>query len=756
MGIPGNRARVLLCLIIVLPHLAGGLIYQSPRRQTNSGGYLPKGANEAGFKVGSYNPDYPLVIDPTPLYSSYLGGSGTEIAYGVAIDAAGYVYVTGSTSSTNFVTTPGAYQRENKGGTDIFVAKLNPAGNTLVYSTLIGSDGADVARGIAVDSEGNALIVGDTTSRTFPLVNPLQANYGGHISDGFVAKLNPTGSALVYSTYLGGDGEEYGNGIAIDSAGNAYVTGFTSARDFPLANALQSTFGGGFIDAFVAKLNSAGSSLAYSTYLGGSRDDGGLGIATDSTSNAYLSGSTNSTNYPLEKPLQAANGGNSDVVVTKINPTGSALVYSTYFGGSQDEFGRGIAVDTEGFAYVTGDTSSSDFPTSSPAQPTFGGGNFDAFVMRLGPTGNGPLYSTYLGGGGLADSGDDEGRAIAVDSLGQAYVAGYTRSNIFPLANSLQMAARHTDGFVTKLNPAGVPIVYSTYLGGSGEDQANSIEVDANGNAYVVGFTTSSDFPIASPLQESPGGAEDGFVTKLGADQRNMGLIAVSAASYSRAPIAVESIASAFGVGMTATSQAATTTPLPTSLAGTTLSLNGKFVSLFYISPSQINFQVPPGINTGTGAFTLTNQGAIIGAGIAQIVNVSPGLFAANANGQGVALAVALRVRANGSLVYEPVARFDAAQNRFVPTPIDLGPETDQVFLVLFGTGIRFRSSLSSVVTRIGGTDAQVSYAGAQGDWVGLDQVNVHIPRSLIGRGEVDVTMTADGEESNKVTVSIK
>jgi uncharacterized protein (TIGR03437 family) len=631
MGIPSNCTRVLLCLIIALPHLAEGLVYQSPRRQTISGRYSRNGANEAGFQVGSFNPDYPLAIGPTPIYSSYLGGSSIEIAYAIAIDAAGNAYITGSTSSTNFVTTPGAYQRENKGGTDIFVAKLNPAGNALVYSTLIGSDGADVARGIAVDSEGNALIVGDTTSRTFPLVNPLQANYGGNISDGFVAKLNPTGSALVYSTYLGGDGEEFGNGIAIDSAGNAYVTGFTSARDFPLANALQSTFGGGFIDAFVAKLNSTGSSLAYSTYLGGSRDDGGLGIATDSTGNAYLSGSTNSTNYPLEKPLQAANSGNSDVIVTKINPTGSALVYSTYFGGSQDEFGRGIAVDTDGFAYVTGDTSSSDFPTSSPAQLIFGGGNFDAFVMRLGPTGDGPLYSTFLGGGGLADSGDDEGSAIAVDSLGQAYVAGYTRSNIFPLTNSLQMTARLTDGFVTKLNPAGVPIVYSTYLGGGGEDQV-----------------------------------------------------------------------------------------------------------------------------TGTGAFTLTNQGAIIGAGIVQIVNVSPGLFAANANGQGVAVAVALRVRANGSLAYEPVAIYDATQNRFVPTPIDLGPETDQVFLVLFGTGIRFRTSLSSIVTGIGGTDAQVTYAGAQGDWVGLDQVNLHIPRSLIGRGEVDVTMTANGIESNKVTISIK
>jgi uncharacterized protein (TIGR03437 family) len=235
----------------------------------------------------------------------------------------------------------------------------------------------------------------------------------------------------------------------------------------------------------------------------------------------------------------------------------------------------------------------------------------------------------------------------------------------------------------------------------------------------------------------------------------------VSAASFSGATLASESIVAAFGTGLAITTEAAATLPLPTSLAGTTITVKDsagaeRQAPIFFVSPAQVNYQMPPGTAPGTATVTITNRYGEVSVGTVQIATVAPGLFAANANGQGVAAALALRVRADGSQQFEPVSRFDPAQNRFVSTPIDLGPATDQVFLILFGTGTRFRSSLPNVSARIGGVDAPVLFVGAQGDFVGLDQINLQIPRSLIGRGEVEIRMTADGQQANAVMVSIK
>jgi uncharacterized protein (TIGR03437 family) len=235
----------------------------------------------------------------------------------------------------------------------------------------------------------------------------------------------------------------------------------------------------------------------------------------------------------------------------------------------------------------------------------------------------------------------------------------------------------------------------------------------------------------------------------------------VSAASFSGTTLASESIVAAFGTGLAITTEAAATLPLPTSLAGTTITVKDsagaeRLAPLFFVSPAQANYQMPPGTASGTATVTITNRYGEVSVGTVQIATVAPGLFAANANGQGVAAALALRVRADGSQQFEPVSRFDPAQNRFVSTPIDLGPATDQVFLILFGTGTRFRSSLPNVSARIGGVDAPVLFVGAQGDFVGLDQINLQIPRSLIGRGEVEIRMTADGQQANAVMVSIK
>jgi hypothetical protein len=360
--------------------------------------------------------------------------------------------------------------------------------------------------------------------------------------DAFATKLNPTGSALVYSSYLGGGSYENGEGIAVDSAGDAYVTGFTSSTDFPITpGAFQTTNGRGGI-GFVTKFNATGSALIYSTFLGGTGVDGfggdhGYGIAVDSSGNAYVTGLTDSKDFPTTPGAfqSACDGGgfncSPNAFVTKFNPTGSGLAYSTFLGGTDIDWGMGIAVDSLGSAYVTGTTYSSDFPTTSGGfQTTCGGGGDsisncgDAFVTKINPDGSALVYSDYLGG-----TNDDWGIDITVDSSGHAYVVGYTESTNFPTKYPLQPTSGGLSAFVTKVNTNGSTLVYSTYLGGIGELTSNyegifyvvapvlGIALDSSGNAYVTGRTGSYNFPTMNPLQPFLTGIADAFVAKISA-----------------------------------------------------------------------------------------------------------------------------------------------------------------------------------------------------------------------------------------------
>jgi hypothetical protein len=488
-------------------------------RKEISGGYVLMGEHLVGFQVAAYDASRPLIIDPVLSYSTYLGGSGfDDQGLGIAVDAAGNAYVTGFTDSLDFPTTAGAFQPTlgGFGFNDAFVMKFNPTGSALVYSTYLGGRGGDEGLGIAVDAAGNAYVTGDTGSTDFPTTaGAFQPGGPG----AFVTKLDPTGGALVYSTYLGGSDFDQGTGIAVDAAGNAYVTGGTSSTDFPTtAGAFQTTFGGGlgFPDAFVTKLNASGTALVYSTYLGGGGIDRGFGIAVDAAGNAYVTGFSDSLDFPTTAgAFQVTFGGGGDAFVTKLNPTGAALVTSTYLGGSGADAGRGIAVDAAGNAYVTGETDSRDFPTTGGAfQPTFDGPDFDAFVTKLNPTGAALVYSTYLGG-----SEFDVTQGIAVDAAGNAYVTGETSSRDFPTtAGAFQMTIGGvSDAFVTKLTATGAALVYSTYLGGGDIDRGFGIAVDAAGNAYVTGGTTSIDFPTTAGAFQSTfgGGFGDGFVAKI-------------------------------------------------------------------------------------------------------------------------------------------------------------------------------------------------------------------------------------------------
>ncbi|MBI2987758.1 MAG: SBBP repeat-containing protein [Deltaproteobacteria bacterium] len=393
-------------------------------------------------------------LDPTGsvVYSTYLGGRDNEDASGIAVDASGNSYVTGSSTSTNFPTTEGAFQRAKSGPYDVFVTKLNSQGNGLVYSTYLGGTGPETGFGISVDCSGNAHITGWTYSTDFPTQNAFQPQHGGgpqdDIRDAFMTKMSSDGKSLVYSTYLGGNGVDVGWDITADCTGNAYVTGETWSSNFPTtAGAFQTAFGGGIGDAFVTKLSPAGS-VVYSTYVGGSGYEGGIGIAVDFNGNVYVTGSTPSPDFPTTAgSFQTVLRGTNDVFVVKLNPQGNALVYSTYVGGSGFEAGRGIAVDSSGAAYVAGITNSTDFPTRNPIQATNGGG-VDTFVMKLNPSGNALVYSTYLGGSG----GYEPEAKIGLDSCGNAYVAGITDSTDFPTANPFQAAfGGFNDAFVAKI-----------------------------------------------------------------------------------------------------------------------------------------------------------------------------------------------------------------------------------------------------------------------------------------------------------------
>ncbi len=465
----------------------------------------------------------------TIVYSTYLGGTDSELLVDMAIDASGAVYVCGITGSTDFPTVNAFLDSYPSliGGSAGFVAKLSPSGGSLVFASYLGGNNVDMVEAIAVDASGSAYVTGFTSSTNFPTVNPLFGDTDGFgSSDAFVTKFTPSGNALVYSTYLGGNDSDVGLGIAVDASGSAYVTGDTSSTDFPTASPLfGDTNGVGDVDVFVTKLTPSGNALAYSTYLGGSGLDYGFAVAVDSSGSAYVTGETTSTDLPTANPLfgDTDGFGSSDAFVTKLTPSGNALAYSTYLGGSSSDSGLGIAVDASGSAYVTGDTFSTNFPTANPLfGDTNGIGNGDVFVTKLTSSGNALAYSTYLGG-----SDFDVGHALAIDASGAVYVTGHTASTNFPTVNPL---LGDTDGlgsfdaFVTKLAPSGSAIVFSTYLDGevdvSFSESGSAIAVDSTGHVYVTGFTDAVDFPTANPLFGDPGdgGNRDAFVAKLASD----------------------------------------------------------------------------------------------------------------------------------------------------------------------------------------------------------------------------------------------
>jgi Ca2+-binding RTX toxin-like protein len=534
IGFSGARDLALRRGALVITTANGAITQGAPiLYQTLSGERVPVEGRfsladgEVGFEVAGYDPSHSLVIDPTLVYSTYLGGTGDDIGYGIAVDGSGSAYVTGSTTSmaspgapnsTDFPTL-NAYQGSKAGLTDAFVTKLHPSGTSLLYSTYLGGSGDDFGYSIALDGTNSAYVTGSTSSTDFPTHVPYQpANAGGQ--DAFVAKLDASGSSLSYSTYLGGPGNDEGSGIAVDPASSAYVTGSTASTPFPTGPVAYQATTAGLTDAFVTKLHTSGQSLVYSTYLGGSGTDVGRAVALDGANSAYVTGFTTSPDFPTHNPYQAAKAGGQDVFVTKLAVSGASLLYSTFLGGSGNaagpgnDVGHGIAVDGSNSAYVTGSTTSPDFPTHNPYQAAHAGGQ-DGFVTKLDVPGSSLLYSTFLGG-----SDADIGRSITVDGNALASATGWTLSSNFPTHNPLVghgTNAGAQDAFVTELALSGSTLGYSTYLGGQSDDVGHGIAIDTSG-VYVAGATASANFPVQVPYQASNPvpGLYDAFITKLG------------------------------------------------------------------------------------------------------------------------------------------------------------------------------------------------------------------------------------------------
>lgn len=487
--------------------------YEKSTRRKVASKFIKKGEYWS-IDVGEYNKNEILVIDPL-LYSTFIGGSLQDVGNSISLDASANVYITGSTLSANYDITTGPFQANQAGNWDVLVTKLDPSGSALIYSTFIGGAGSDFGSGIVVDSEFNTFLTGYTNSTNYDITaNVFQSANDGNV-DAFVTKLNNTGTALIYSTYIGGTDGDYSWGITIDKFGNAYIAGHSWSLDYDCTpGALQATSGGGSYDVFVTKVNPLGTGLIYSTYIGGDSNDIARSIAVDASGCAYITGDAGPNYLITAAAFQTVNAGGSDLFVTKLSESGNEVIYSTYIGGSSFEDGYDIGVDNFGNAYVAGSSESLNYKVTANAfQTTQQGGWSDAILTKLNTSGSALLYSTYIGG-----NGDDVAHSVAIDESGNACIVGRTESTNFDITpNTYQSTnAAGRDVFVSKFNSDGTNLLYSTYIGGNNNDVGLSVALDEPGNAYVTGLTYSTDYDTTpETFQTILAGGMDLFVSKV-------------------------------------------------------------------------------------------------------------------------------------------------------------------------------------------------------------------------------------------------
>ena len=465
-----------------------------------SGGYAMHADGTVGFTIAGIDASLPTVIDPELVYSSYWSGSRYDTISAVAMAADDSVYIAGWTESTNLPVL-GAYQATHRGSTDGFVAKLNVGGQTLAWATFYGGTGSDRITAMVLDSSLRPVIAGWTSSTNLPLLTPIQSTLRGS-TDGFVARLAANGATLEFSTYYGGTGSDVINALAVDSSG-IYLGGQTGSTDFPVVGAIYGTARGA-LDGTLTKLNANGTAAIYSTYIGGNNDDNVTGVAVLSQS-VFVVGGTSSGNLPVLNGVGPRGG--MDAFAMRFDTFGSSLLYSTYLGGSSTALGpqetaTAIAVNSAGEAFIAGVTNSSNFPVVGAAQTALGGGGSDGFVLKLNSSGSASLWSTYLGG-----SSYDIVNAIVLRDSGQIAVTGTTGSFNFPVLNAVQPSHGGSyDAFITTYTSAGA-MTFSTLWGGSGSDSANSIAAGSLSTnfLFIGGATSSGNLPILNGYQATAG-----------------------------------------------------------------------------------------------------------------------------------------------------------------------------------------------------------------------------------------------------------
>ena len=697
-------------------------------RHSVSARYVLQGTT-VRIALGPWNHHRALVIDPALTWAGYTGTATNTVyddAQSVAVDASGNVYITGITVDPTY------------GDDDAFIVKLDPNGTSVKRVTL-GAEGQDDAYAIAVDSTGAVYVVGTTTSVQWQI----SATYSGAGGDAFYAKIDPTFSSYVYAGYYGGDGTDVAYSCALDSSNNLYFGGITNSANFKVTRTGAQTVSGGGYDGFVVKLDPSGAQ-SYASYLGGSGDDYVYSLALDGAGNIYATGQTASPNLPVTSgALQQSAGGGVDAFVAKYNPAG-ALAWMTYLGGSADDEANGIVVDASGSVVVTGGTASSNFPTSAPYQPAFGGGTRDMFASRLSPDGAKLVWSTYLGG-----SGDDLGNAIAIDNAGNVYIGGTTNSTNFPSNGGWQTTNRGgADGTVTELAADG-SLVFSSYFGGTSADYLNGLAVNCTAGLVVAGTTQSTNFPStlgAAPALAYTQGASIGFVAKVAAGTAASAIAAggiVNAATGAASAVAPGSLVSIYGTNLAGSTAGASSTPLPASLNGVTVTVNGATVPLVYVSPGQINFQMPFDAATGTASATVNS-----GCGPS-----SPVTFP-------VASAAPYLLLGNGdAIVQNQDGTFNSASN---PAPkgtivtvylIGIGPLDKDVTTGAATPAGLFTARLPYKAL-VGGFDTSVKFLGMTPGFVGLAQANLEIPN--LSPGKYPIVITVNGIDSNPAPMYVR
>lgn len=726
-----------------------------------------RGRNRFSFALGAHDSRAGVVIDPVLIYSTYLGGSGTDDGYAIRSDASGSVYVAGTTSTANFPVL--AAPNQAGGGQDVFVSKFDPTGK-LVFSTIIGGTGADNAYDLDLDASGNILVTGTTLSTDFPVQSNAFQTTGSVTGNAFALKLKPSGQIFA-ATYLGGKIlSPQGNycpdnaytdafGISHDAAGNVYVVGQTCTTDFPTLQAIGTSLEGQSA-CFITELSPSLVSAVYSTYLGGLNFDYCNAIAVDSLGDAYVAGGTASDGLatPGAFQTQYAGGYNyGDGFVAKILPLGRRLFYYTYLGGLNEDSVLRIAVDSAGDAYVTGFTQSPNFPLKNPIQPVYGGGADeaslpcceagDAFIAEINPTGSGLIYSTFFGGAGL-----DVANGLAIDSAGNAYVAGATNStNLRVTSNAFEStlgAPGAQNGFVIEIAPQGASLEYSTYLGGSMTDTIYDIAANNAGSMYVVGSTNSLNFPLLSAFQSKLAGVQNAFVASLGPPAPLAISSLTNGASFASAPaVSPGSLATIFASTGVAQPASASSIPLPITLGGVSVTINGISAPLVFVNSSQVNFQLPSGIPAGPAT-------AVLAAGTSSsapfdftLSTAAPGIFTYGSN-QAVAqnypsLAV------NGPTT---PAKIGGVAIVYLT---GIGPVNNPVGDGLLTPGNPLSKATSSFSATIDQLNAPIAFLGLTPGFIGLAQANLTVP-STLQAGTYALVITVNGVASNAALITVQ